>query len=270
MRTYSRGGQLQSWRGTLSTALQCELHTSQCCSFFIEEGSGTSVGTILVFWCKEGYQLVGSEKVTCELRRGAPVWNNHFPVCEAIPQPEDKGFQLAVLVSIISCIIILTLSASFIVCCIRQKRLHLSENKREVSDRSQKDCRQRQRKSCWIERNRNQLNISPRHFSYERNPRLSILRSSFCPGRSKSYINKGYQRSHENLQKSSRQEIFSERRQYCNVVLQRILIPNAAPSLHLPPQSIDIHMQMVTTHPNLLFSSPMETPQRHCLLLQPV
>ncbi|XP_051778530.1 sushi domain-containing protein 3 isoform X3 [Erpetoichthys calabaricus] len=197
---------------THASALQCELHTSQCGSFFIEEGSGTSVGTILVFWCKEGYQLVGSEKVTCELRKGAPVWNNHFPVCEAIPQPEDKGFQLAVLASIISCIIILTLSASFIVCCIRQKRLHLLENKRDVSD----------------------------------------------------------SRSHENLQKSSRQEIFSERQEYSNVVLQRILIPNAAPSLHLPPQSIDIHVQMVTTHPNILFSSPMETPRRHCLLLQPV
>lgn len=51
-------------------------------SFYVERGTGVSVGTVLAFWCREGYQLVGSDKISCSVRAGKPQWNNFLPVCE--------------------------------------------------------------------------------------------------------------------------------------------------------------------------------------------
>ncbi|KAJ8262029.1 hypothetical protein GJAV_G00161290, partial [Gymnothorax javanicus] len=51
-------------------------------SFYVDSGTGLSLGSVLVFWCREGYQLVGSEKITCIIRAGAPQWSNYLPVCE--------------------------------------------------------------------------------------------------------------------------------------------------------------------------------------------
>lgn len=41
-----------------------------------------SVGSVLAFWCREGYQLVGSDKIYCTVRNGKPQWSNYLPVCE--------------------------------------------------------------------------------------------------------------------------------------------------------------------------------------------
>lgn len=51
-------------------------------SFYVETGTGVSIGTVLAFWCREGYQLVGSDKIYCNVRNGKPLWSNYLPVCE--------------------------------------------------------------------------------------------------------------------------------------------------------------------------------------------
>lgn len=51
-------------------------------SFYVESGTGASVGSVLTFWCREGYQLVGSEKISCHVQNGKPQWSNYLPVCE--------------------------------------------------------------------------------------------------------------------------------------------------------------------------------------------
>lgn len=50
----------------------------------MEGGNGVSVGSILAFWCREGYQLVGSDKIYCNVRNGKPQWSNYLPVCEGM------------------------------------------------------------------------------------------------------------------------------------------------------------------------------------------
>ncbi len=51
-------------------------------SFYVERGTGVSIGSVLAFWCREGYQLVGSDKIYCNVRNGKPQWSNYLPVCE--------------------------------------------------------------------------------------------------------------------------------------------------------------------------------------------
>lgn len=76
----------------LSTCLSVCVPTGLVCisvlpprrgSYYVEHGTGVSVGSMLVFWCKEGYQLVGHEKITCILHAGVPRWSSYLPVCES-------------------------------------------------------------------------------------------------------------------------------------------------------------------------------------------
>ncbi|KAL7882984.1 hypothetical protein SRHO_G00006420 [Serrasalmus rhombeus] len=69
-------------------------------SFSVEKGTGVSVGTVLAFWCSEGFQLVGSQRISCVLQGGTAHWSNLLPMCEAIPKPEDRGLRVAVLASV--------------------------------------------------------------------------------------------------------------------------------------------------------------------------
>uniref|UniRef100_A0A8C5FNK5 Zgc:162331 n=1 Tax=Gadus morhua TaxID=8049 RepID=A0A8C5FNK5_GADMO len=90
-------------------------------SFYVEAGTGVSVGSVLAFWCRGGYQLVGGDRVRCEVRRGRAEWSNHKPVCEAIPRPEDRGLRVAVLASVVSGVVILAMSVSFLICCLQER-----------------------------------------------------------------------------------------------------------------------------------------------------
>ncbi|MEQ2157922.1 hypothetical protein GOODEAATRI_006817 [Goodea atripinnis] len=79
-----------------------------------------SIGSVLAFWCREGYQLVGSDKISCHVR--------------PIPRPEDRGLRVAVLASVVSGIVIFAMSLSFLVCCLQE---------RSNRDRAKKEGRSR-------------------------------------------------------------------------------------------------------------------------------
>ncbi|XP_041441813.1 uncharacterized protein LOC108704362 [Xenopus laevis] len=109
-------------------------------SFHVAEGTGRSVGSLVLFRCQQGFQLIGSGKVRCLLREETPQWSEPQPQCEAIPQDYHRGFRLAVIVSLVSCLIILTMCVFFMLCCVKQAQLRLQEEEEETESRV---CRQR-------------------------------------------------------------------------------------------------------------------------------
>ncbi|XP_040886605.1 sushi domain-containing protein 3 [Toxotes jaculatrix] len=240
-------------------------------SFYVESGTGVSVGSVLAFWCREGYQLVGSDKIYCNVRNGKPQWSNYLPVCEAIPRPEDRGLRVAVLASVVSGIVILAMSLSFLICCLQE---------RSSRDRAKKEGRSRRREKhssrrseCWLEREEGEWEAFPPpkifHLSQRMNPRLAPDSPLYLTGGLTGYENRGYQRSQESLLKASLPGLYrSESQLYPHVVLQRVPTPTApsapsAPSaplyLHLPssssaassPAHTAAHSQphIVTQHP---------------------
>ncbi|XP_005408955.1 PREDICTED: sushi domain-containing protein 3 isoform X1 [Chinchilla lanigera] len=81
-------------------------------------GDGTAVGTVLVFHCPSGHQMVGSGLLTCAWRGIIADWSSGIPVCKAVPPHETFGFKVAVIASIVSCAIILLMSMAFLTCCL--------------------------------------------------------------------------------------------------------------------------------------------------------
>ncbi|XP_032445483.1 uncharacterized protein LOC116736808 isoform X2 [Xiphophorus hellerii] len=216
-------------------------------SFYVERGTGMSVGSVLAFWCREGYQLVGSDKISCHVKNGKAQWSNYLPVCEAIPRPEDRGLRVAVLASVVSGIVIFAMSLSFLVCCLQE---------RSSRDRAKKDCRSREKRSgrrseCWLETEEGEWEAFPPpkifHLSQRMDPRLAPDSPLYLTGGLNGYENRGYQRSQESLLKTSLPGLYrSESQLYPHVVLQRVPTPTApsapsAPSaplyLHLPPST---------------------------------
>nr|XP_023697094.1 uncharacterized protein LOC111859028 [Paramormyrops kingsleyae] len=208
-------------------------------SFYVETGTGLSLGSVLAFWCREGFQLVGSEKVTCVLRDGVPQWSNYLPVCEALPKPEDRGLQVAVLVSVVSGIIILSMSASFIICCVQEHLGRKRERRRDGRSRKRK-VRKRpssQRSDCWLEREEGDWDAFPPpkifHLSYQP-PSSNPL---YLGGQS-GFENHGYQRSQESLLKPPVPGLHpTDCQMYPPVVLQRVSTPVAP--VYLPSQNTE-------------------------------
>ncbi|PKU47187.1 sushi domain-containing protein 3 [Limosa lapponica baueri] len=50
--------------------------------YYVDRGSGISLGSVLVYWCQEGYQLVGSERLSCLRRESASSWSHPPPHCQ--------------------------------------------------------------------------------------------------------------------------------------------------------------------------------------------
>ncbi|XP_004442803.1 PREDICTED: sushi domain-containing protein 3 [Ceratotherium simum simum] len=81
-------------------------------------GDGASVGTVIVFHCPSGHQMVGSGLLTCAWKGSVAEWSSGTPVCKAVPPYETFGFKVAVIASIVSCAIILLMSMAFLTCCL--------------------------------------------------------------------------------------------------------------------------------------------------------
>ncbi|EPQ17296.1 Sushi domain-containing protein 3, partial [Myotis brandtii] len=81
-------------------------------------GDGASVGTVIVFHCPSGHQMVGSGLLACTWKGSVAEWSSGTPVCKAVTPHETFGFRVAVIASIVSCAIILLMSMAFLTCCL--------------------------------------------------------------------------------------------------------------------------------------------------------
>ncbi|KAL4641031.1 sushi domain-containing protein 3-like isoform X2 [Arapaima gigas] len=222
-------------------------------SFYVEIGSGVSLGTVLAFWCHEGYQLVGSEKISCIIHGGRPQWSNYLPVCEAIPRPEDKGLRVAVLVSVVSSVIIIAMSASFLICCLQERVGKERGHRRDSRPRKRvKKRSQSQRSECWLEQEEGDWDAFPPPKVFHLSHKLDHQPPSSSPlytGGLDGYENHGYQRSQESLLKTPLPGLYcTESQVYPHVVLQRVPTPTAPVCLHFPAQATEpLHPPQVSS-----------------------
>ncbi|NXQ01684.1 CR1L protein, partial [Vidua macroura] len=49
------------------------------------DGTDLTFGSILTFYCNEGYRLQGKEKISCDIMNGDVGWSGRLPYCEKIP-----------------------------------------------------------------------------------------------------------------------------------------------------------------------------------------
>lgn len=81
-------------------------------------GDGTSVGTVIMFHCPTGHQMMGSSLLTCAWKESFAEWSSGTPVCKSMIAHETFGFKVAIIASIVSCAIILLMSMAFLTCCL--------------------------------------------------------------------------------------------------------------------------------------------------------
>ncbi|XP_068787290.1 uncharacterized protein [Struthio camelus] len=213
--------------------------------YYVDRGSGSSLGSVVAYWCKEGYQLVGSERLVCLHQDGISSWSHRPPHCEAIPQRRDKGFRVAVVASLVSGAIILAMSVSFAVCCWRDRTLRscaLQQLGRKFRGGRKRDPAAPQRGKIAFGR--------LTHY-HRRDYHLSALSSSVFPGAFAGCNNPAFQRSPENLPKPSMESSHAE----TLVFLQAMLRPGTPPSaptysqlLHKPS---NILLSAMPGHANL-------------------
>ncbi|XP_072001254.1 sushi domain-containing protein 3-like isoform X2 [Engystomops pustulosus] len=91
-------------------------------SFHIFEAAERSLGSVALFRCQEGFQLLGHYKLRCQKRGDGLRWSHQEPQCQGISPAAHKGFRLAVIISMVSCFIILTMFVAFTVCCVRERQ----------------------------------------------------------------------------------------------------------------------------------------------------
>uniref|UniRef100_A0A8C9B821 Sushi domain containing 3 n=1 Tax=Phocoena sinus TaxID=42100 RepID=A0A8C9B821_PHOSS len=102
-------------------------------TFQVLHGNGTSVGTVIVFHCPSGHQMVGSGLLTCVWKGSIAEWSSETPMCKTVPPYETFGFKVAVISSIVSCAIIMLMSMAFLTCCL-MKCVKRSEQRRSNRD----------------------------------------------------------------------------------------------------------------------------------------
>ncbi|XP_059118961.1 sushi domain-containing protein 3 [Peromyscus eremicus] len=100
------------------TGTCAQLHPPPRGTLQVVRGDGTSLGTVLMFHCPSGHQMVGSGLLTCAWNGSIADWSSGSPVCKAVPPHETFGFKVAVIASIVSCAIILLMSMAFLTCCL--------------------------------------------------------------------------------------------------------------------------------------------------------
>ncbi|TEA40358.1 hypothetical protein DBR06_SOUSAS26010018 [Sousa chinensis] len=98
-------------------------------TFQVLRGNGTSVGTVIVFHCPSGHQMVGSGLLTCVWKGSIAEWSSETPMCKTVPPYETFGFKVAVISSIVSCAVIMLMSMAFLTCCL-MKCVKRSEQRR--------------------------------------------------------------------------------------------------------------------------------------------
>ncbi|XP_064900754.1 sushi domain-containing protein 3-like [Columba livia] len=194
--------------------------------YYVDRGSGISLGSVLVYWCQEGYQLVGSERLSCLRRESISSWSHPPPHCQAAPQPPGPGSRAAVAASLLSGAIILALSISFAVCCWRER----ARRSRGGQQHRRKVRGGRKRNPSTPERGRNAFGRL-KHY-HRRDYHLSALSSSVFPGAFAGCNNLAFQRSSENPPKLPLQSWHPK----AQVLPQLVFQPGSSPITALPSQ----------------------------------
>ncbi|XP_070256968.1 sushi domain-containing protein 3 [Myotis yumanensis] len=101
-----------------STGTCTQVRPPQRGTLQVLRGDGASVGTVIVFHCPSGHQMVGSGLLACTWKGSVAEWSSGTPVCKAVTPHETFGFRVAVIASIVSCAIILLMSMAFLTCCL--------------------------------------------------------------------------------------------------------------------------------------------------------
>ncbi|XP_061871828.1 uncharacterized protein LOC133628050 [Colius striatus] len=196
--------------------------------YYVDRGSGISLGSVLVYWCQEGYQLVGSERLSCLRHDSASSWSHPPPQCQAPSQPSGSGSRAAVAASLLSGAVILVLSISFAVCCWRDRARRSSggqQHRRKVRGGWKCD-------PSAPERGRNAFGRL-KHY-HRRDYHLSALSSSVFPGAFSGCNNLSFQRSPENLPKPPLQSWHPEAQALPQLVLQPGVPPSRSHHIPLP------------------------------------
>uniref|UniRef100_A0A8C6ICA0 Sushi domain containing 3 n=1 Tax=Mus spicilegus TaxID=10103 RepID=A0A8C6ICA0_MUSSI len=135
-----RGRARPRWRAGNTTPVPvnqtgtcAQLHPPPQGTLQVVRGDGTSLGTVLIFHCPSGHQMVGSGLLTCAWNGSTADWSSGSPVCKAVPPHETFGFKVAVIASIVSCAIILLMSMAFLTCCLLKC---VQKNERRRADRT--------------------------------------------------------------------------------------------------------------------------------------
>ncbi|KAK7152007.1 hypothetical protein R3I94_008369 [Phoxinus phoxinus] len=231
-------------------------------SYYVEHGTGVSVGSMLVFWCKEGYQLVGHEKITCILHAGVPRWSSYLPVCESIPRPNDQGLRIALLVSVVSGVVIFVMTVCFIVCCCQERLSKKKEKHRMGRSRRRETRSSRTRRSpSWLEREQLDWEAFPPPKLFSLSQRLDRPLPPGSPVYSeviRAYENGGYERSQESLLRSPRTTYPTypaNSQNYPALVFQRVQTePNPSTSSTTP-----VYVQISTPPTNKTAHAPSVT-----------
>uniref|UniRef100_A0A8C7D485 Zgc:162331 n=1 Tax=Oncorhynchus kisutch TaxID=8019 RepID=A0A8C7D485_ONCKI len=187
----------------------------------------------------------------------------------AIPRPEDRGLRVAVLASVVSGIVILAMSLSFIICCL-QERTGKDRGSRRDGRIRRRDTRSSRRSECWLEREEGDWDTfpPPKIFHLSQRPDLRLAAESpVYLGGMAGFDNRGYQRSQESLLKATLPGLFRTESQiiYPHVVLQRVPTPTAptAPTapvyLHNMPSNSASNSGCAPTLPHHM--PPYPTPQ---------
>ncbi|XP_028813918.1 uncharacterized protein LOC114766828 [Denticeps clupeoides] len=208
-------------------------------SYYVEHGTGVSAGSVLVFWCAEGYQLVGAEKMTCIVHAGSPKWSNRHPTCEGIPNPDNRGLRAAVLVSVISGVVIVTMAVFFVVCCVQDHLNRKRERTRTGRSRRRDKRRPASRRSrAWLEREEGDWEVFHPPKIYNLPLPQPSTRIPVRPGTTRGHENQAYNRSQESMIRSLPPGLYhSESQIYPQLVLQRVSTPGSPAYLHVsaPP-----------------------------------
>ncbi|XP_016125617.1 uncharacterized protein [Sinocyclocheilus grahami] len=241
-------------------------------SYYVEHGTGVSVGSMLVFWCKEGYQLVGHEKITCILHAGVPRWSSYLPATlsisiKCIPRPNDQGLRVALLVSVVSGVVILVMTVCFIVCCCQECMRKKKEKHRMGRSRRRETRSSRSRRSpSWLEREHIDWEAFPPPKLFSLSQRLDRPLPPGSPVHSeviRAYENRGYERSQESLLRSPHSTYPSyhpNSQIYPALVFQRVQTePNPSTSSTSP-----VYIQISTPPKNKTPQAPTVTHPQTC------
>ncbi|XP_012683540.1 sushi domain-containing protein 3 [Clupea harengus] len=210
-------------------------------SYYVEHGTGVSLGSVLVFWCREGYQLVGRERVSCILQTRAAKWSHPRPDCEGLPKLDDHGLRMAIVVSSVSGVVIISLTVAFVMCCMRdQQQVKKKKPQRTGRTRARQKRRNTSRRSAaWLEREPGDWEVFPPPKIFNLSQQLEPNAATGSPaysGSTRGYENRGYHRSQDSLRRTPAGQFYSETQLYPHLVLQRAA-PGSPVYLHIsaPP-----------------------------------